>query len=114
MYYFLLKAAEKADANVFETMSNPIINLIDSALPSVIALVGAIGVIYCVFLGLKLAKAEEPQDREKAKGHLKNAIVGFLLIFILMVALKTGIGPLQDWVAEQGTEETQTTTKKAS
>ena len=79
-------------------MVDPIVSLLNSALTPVITLVVAIGAIYCVFLGAKLAKAEEPQEREKAKQHLKNAILGFLLIFILIVALKAGLGPLESWV----------------
>ena len=47
----------------------------------------AAGMLYCVILGVKYAKAEEPQDREKAKGALKNAVIGFVLIFILILAL---------------------------
>lgn len=86
------------EENAFATMINPIIDLLNSALTPVLALVVAVGAIYCVFLGLKLAKAEEPQEREKAKQHLKNAIIGFLLIFILIAALKLGIGPLEDWM----------------
>lgn len=82
----------------FNTMVSPIVELINSALTPVIALVVAVGAIYCVFLGLKLAKAEEPQEREKAKQHLKNAIIGFLLIFILIVALRVGLTPLQNWM----------------
>ena len=48
--------------------------------------------------GFEYAKAEEPQDREKAKGHLKSAIIGFVLIFVLMLALKLATPILQDWV----------------
>ena len=103
--------------NPFETMTKPIIELINSALNPIIALVVAIGAIYCVFLGAKLAKAEEPQEREKSKQHLKNAIIGFLLIFILIVALKVGVGPLQDWIASStkntNKKSTETTTKSA-
>ena len=50
------------------------------------------------FLGAKLAKAEEPQDREKAKNSLKNAIIGFVLIFVLIVVLKLGMGAMQSWM----------------
>ena len=60
--------------------------------------VGALGLIYCIILGAKLAKAEEPQDREKAKNSLKNAIIGFLLIFVLMIALLIGLPAMIDWV----------------
>ena len=82
----------------FDSITNPIVDLINSLLTPALAIVGAIGSLYCVVLGVKYAKAEEPQDREKAKGHLKSAIIGFVLIFVLMLALKLGMPILQDWV----------------
>ena len=91
----------------FDTVTNPIVDLINSLLGPVLAIVAAIGTLYCVVLGVKYAKAEEPQDREKAKGHLKSAIIGFVLIFVLMLALKLTMPILQDWVA---TNTTTTTT----
>ena len=63
-----------------------------------LALVGAIGSLYCVLLGVKFAKAEEPQEREKVKSHLKNAIIGFVLIFVLILALNLSMNPLIAWV----------------
>ena len=91
----------------FDTVTNPIVDLINSLLGPVLAIVAAIGTLYCVVLGVKYAKAEEPQDREKAKGHLKSAIIGFVLIFVLMLALKLTMPILQDWVT---TNTTTTTT----
>ncbi len=85
--------------NPFETVSTPIIGLINMALTPALGIVGALGAIYCISLGAKLAKAEEPQDREKAKNSLKNAIVGFVLIFVLIVVLKLGMGAMTDWMA---------------
>ena len=82
----------------FDSITTPIVELIDSLLGPALAIVGAVGSLYCVVLGVKYAKAEEPQDREKAKGHLKSAIIGFVLIFVLMLALKLGTPILQDWV----------------
>lgn len=81
----------------FEDVSRPIVDLIDSLLVPVIGIVGALGAVYCVILGAKFAKAEEPQEREKAKSHLKNAIIGFVLIFVLLVVMKTSIKPLTEW-----------------
>ena len=83
----------------FDSVTTPIVELINSLLSPVLAIVGAVGALYCVVLGVKYAKAEEPQDREKAKGHLKSAIIGFVLIFVLMLALKLSMPILQDWVA---------------
>ncbi len=58
----------------------------------------AVGAIYCVILGVKLAKADEPQEREKAKMALKNAIIGFFLIFILVVVMRLMVPTLVTWV----------------
>lgn len=84
-------------SNPFATVSDPIIKLINSAVNPALLLVGAIGAIYCIILGAKLAKAEEPQDREKAKSSLKNALIGFVLIFVLLVVLKLGLPAMTTW-----------------
>lgn len=86
-----------ADANPFTEVVKPIVGLIDSAVVPAISLVAALGAIYCVILGAKLAKAEEPQDQQKAKQALKNAIIGFVLIFVLLIALKIGTVQLSNW-----------------
>ena len=83
----------------FDSVTKPIVDLINSLLAPALAIVGAIGSLYCILLGVKYAKAEEPQEREKAKGHLKSAIIGFVLIFVLMLALKLSMPILQNWVA---------------
>ena len=96
---FMAVPAFAAGETNFASITDPIVGLINSLLTPALAIVGAIGSLYCVVLGVKYAKAEEPQDREKAKGHLKSAIIGFVLIFVLMLALKLSMPILQDWVA---------------
>lgn len=86
-------------ANPFEAVSSPIIDLINMALTPALGIVGSLGAIYCIILGAKLAKAEEPQDREKAKNALKNAIIGFLLIFVLLVVLNVGMDAMTEWMS---------------
>ena len=78
----------------------PIVALINSIMGPALALVTAIGTLYCVLLGVKFAKAEEPQEREKAKSHLKSAIIGFVLIFVLIRALNLAKDPLIKWVED--------------
>ena len=82
---------------MFNDIANPIINLLNQILTPLLGIVGAAGAIYCVILGVKFAKAEEPQDREKAKTALKNAIIGFVLIFVLLVALKILMPGMMQW-----------------
>ena len=100
-----------AESN-FDTVVNPVIALLNSLLGPILGLVGAVGTLYCVLLGVKFAKAEEPQEREKAKAHLKNAIIGFVLIFVLIVALKLGMKAMTDWLATQGVNVTDVPTGK--
>lgn len=76
-----------------EGVANKIADFLKSLFAPMIIIVGAVGMLYCVLLGVNFAKAEEPQDREKAKTHLKNAIIGYVLIFILVFAL-TYITPI--------------------
>lgn len=103
----MLYAMLTTTTNPFETVSAPIISLLNMALTPALGIVGALGAIYCIILGAKLAKAEEPQDREKAKNSLKNAIVGFILIFVLIVVLKLGMGAMQTWMNSNITSVTQ-------
>ncbi|MBP8856130.1 MAG: hypothetical protein KBG54_06460 [Oscillospiraceae bacterium] len=83
----------------FTEVLKPILGLIESFVNPMLAIVGSLGTIYCIVLGVKFAKAEEPQEREKTKGALKNAIIGFVLIFVLIVALKLLMPQLTTWVS---------------
>ena len=92
-------AAEKNKGTTdLSSVTSPIIGLINSVLNVAIPLVGAAGALYCVLLGVKFARAEEPPEREKAKQHLKNAIIGFVLIFVLIVALRIATPLLTNWM----------------
>ncbi|MCD8091174.1 MAG: pilin, partial [Clostridiales bacterium] len=73
--YLLTSSASASSSNAFATILEPIVELINTAVTPILTLVVAIGAIYCIFIGVKIAKAEEPQDREKAKQQLKNAII---------------------------------------
>lgn len=83
---------------MFANIAAPIVSLLNSLMEPLLMIVGALGSLYCVILGVKYAKAEEPQDREKAKGALKNAVVGFVLIFVLILALNLLMPQMVNWV----------------
>lgn len=68
----------------------PIIEICEATLPILISIVGAIGALYCVILGVKFARADDPQEHEKAKNSLKYAVIGFILIFVLLIMLRIG------------------------
>lgn len=106
----LSTAAENTGAIDVTGVTTPIIGLINSFAGPLIGIVAALGIIYCILLGVKLAKAEEPQDREKAKGALKNAIIGFILIFVLIVVLVRFVPVMTEWVSNNSGEHKVTLT----
>ena len=85
------------DANLNE-VTTPIIGLVNQVFNVLIPVVGAIGAVYCISLGVKFSRAEEPQEREKAKQHLKNSIIGFVIIFVLVVAMRIAVPNLTAWM----------------
>jgi len=89
----------KAESSqMFSEVTGPIINLINNVFNVLIPLIAAVGAVFSISLGLKYSRAEEPQEREKAKQHLKSAIIGFGLIFVLVVVLRLATPALQTWM----------------
>ena len=95
-------AVSKNDGTLIGVVA-PIVDLLNDMLAPLLLVVGAVGALYCVLLGVKYARAEEPQDREKAKAHLKGAIIGFVLIFVLIVVLNLLLPYLTNWASEYNT-----------
>jgi hypothetical protein len=106
----ILSYTGTAFAADLDSVATPIVDLLTRLLTPILAIVSAGGAIFCVFLGIKYATAEEPQEKEKRKQALKTAIIGYLLIFILVVALKLSIGPLTDWMYDSIGETNSTST----
>ena len=75
----------------------PILEVCRILVPALLAVVGAVGAIFCILLGVKYARASEPQEHENAKKALQHAIVGFVLIFVLLIMLQVGITIFTDW-----------------
>ena len=90
--------SEGSEAVNLNAVTAPIIGLLETVFNVLIPLVAAVGAIFCISLGIKYAKAEEPQEREKAKQHLKSAIIGFVLVFVLVVVLRIGTPLMQNWM----------------
>ena len=80
-----------------ENVVKPLLDVLGVLVPVLLGVVGSVGAIWVIFLGVKFAKAEEPQDHEKAKNNLRNAIIGFVLIFVLLVALQIALNLFTNW-----------------
>ena len=79
------------------TIIDPVLTLCNSLVPIMLAVVGSVGSLWCILLGVKYAKADDPQEHEKAKKGLINAVVGFVLIFVLLIMLNIGTPVFTDW-----------------
>ena len=80
-----------------ENIVKPLTDVLGVLVPVLLGVVGSVGAVWVIFLGVKFARAEEPQDHEKAKNNLKNAIIGFVLIFVLLVALQIALTIFTNW-----------------
>lgn len=83
--------------NDLKSIIQPVLEVCNTLVPIMLAVVGAVGALWCILLGVKYAKADDPQEHEKAKKGLVNAIVGFVLIFVLLIMLNIGVEVLTDW-----------------
>ena len=93
MYNLFLAVSEK-DLN---QVVKPLLDVLGVLVPVLLGVVGSVGAIWCITLGVKYAKADDPQEHEKAKNGLKNAIIGFVLIFVLLIALQIAVSLFTNW-----------------
>lgn len=107
-------SASNAADNPFMEMAQPVVSLLNMVITPALLIVGALGAIFCILLGVKYAKAEEPQDREKAKHSLKNAIIGFVLIFVLLVGLRIGLPVMTNWYENSASSSTTSSSQTSN
>ena len=93
MFNFILAVSEKDISKIV----SPLLEVLGVIVPVLLGVVGAVGAIWVIFLGVKYARAEDPQEHDKAKASLKNAIIGFVLIFVLLIALKVAVDLFTSW-----------------
>lgn len=95
----LLAGGSSIDSNQLTNIVQPLLDICSAVVPVLLTVVGAIGAIWCILLGVKYARADDPQEHEKAKNGLKNAIIGFVLIFVLLIALDIAVYYFKDfWI----------------
>jgi len=100
MKHLKLLAATISESEINKIIE-PILTVANAVINPLITIVGALGAIWCIFLGIKFATAEDPQEHEKVKKTLKNSIIGFILIFVLLIMLRLAVKYFTNWYATQ-------------
>lgn len=75
-----------------------IVNAINSLLYPILILVGSVGLIYCIYLGVNLARADSADKQKEAKQRMVNAIIGLVSIVALILLLKLFCSQLPNWI----------------
>lgn len=68
-------------------LANEIFKYAGYILIPVMIIVGVAGIFYSVYLGVQLAKADSADKRQEAKSRMINAIIGFVVIFVLVLLM---------------------------
>lgn len=81
----------------FSGILEPVIKLVNSLEGPLLLIVGVLGVLYAIYLGVKLATAATPERRANARAHLITAVIAYFLIFVLIYLLKLYSPALMKW-----------------
>ena len=76
---------------------------INSLLWPILILVGTAGVIYAVYLGVNLARADSSDKQQEAKKRMINAIIGLVSIVALILLLKLFMTYIPEWIGVEKT-----------
>lgn len=67
----------------------PLMNTLSIVLWVILALVGAAGGIYAVYVGIKMARADSAEARDENKKRLINIIVSIIVVIVLILFFNT-------------------------
>ena len=70
-----------------QTLKSTLSKVLKVVLPIIFSVITAVGVVYCVILGVNYAKAEKTETREEDKKRLIGAIVGFGIAIVASLIL---------------------------
>ncbi len=80
---YITKAGSLAGGN--NGWLSTLLGTLSTVLWVVIALVGAAGGIYAVFVGIKMARADSAEQREEGKKRFINVIVSVVVVIVLII-----------------------------
>lgn len=77
---------------------NPLIQFLNDWYITIIILLATAGIIYAIILGIKLAKSDSSDERQRSKKRIINASMSIVIIIALTLILQFIFANLQGWV----------------
>ena len=85
---FLLDVQSSAVESVANAGYKTFIGIVNVILPILIGVILVLGLFYGISLAIKYAKAEEDEDKKKAKSSLINVVVGCLIAIVFVAVVE--------------------------
>ncbi len=73
----------------YSTWLKPLMSTLSTVLWVLLALVGAAGGIYALYVGIKMARADSADQREENKKRLINIVVSIVVVIVLIIFFNT-------------------------
>ena len=106
-------AGEEGMSDFYQSVFDPVVQILDAMLVPILILIGTAGSIYAIILGVNFSKAESSDKREEAKKRMINAIIGLVVTILLLILLKlftANADAIATWIKSFGTTTTTETT----
>ena len=73
-----------------------LLDILSQGLWVALAIVGAAGAIYAVYVGVKMARADSAEGREENKKRLVNIIVSIVVVIVLIIVFNVFVPMILD------------------
>lgn len=105
---FLLDVQATAVEGVATAGYKTFIGIVNVILPILIGVILVLGLFYGISLAIKYAKAEEDEDKKKAKSSLINVVVGCLIaiVFVAVVEIVLNGNYIRKLFTDKGINDT--------
>ena len=87
-----LLAVESDTDGVIKTAYDTFMSIVNTIMPIAIAILLIFGIAYGIILGIKFAKAEDTDARDKAKQQLINMIIGVVVALVITAIIYIVLG----------------------
>lgn len=83
----LTDSAKNQLSGIMNTAYKTFESVIDLVIPILVSVIALFGIIYGIMIGVKFAKAEDTEQRDKAKGQLINLAIGVGVIIVITLVM---------------------------